>query len=163
MDALERLNQQDRTEIAHFVIDPVTLFILGISSRRCMTVSDIAPAVNLPIATCYKMVYQMENMGLMAKCGVSRTAGRGKAATYTSVVKTLNLELRGGYLTLTICWKNGQTLMFKRDLSAAMTVPAMCMTGEAKDLPVSTISTVPSEVHDFVPENLLAQRRLKVS
>ncbi|QLH74325.1 MAG: hypothetical protein HPY73_01885 [Methanomassiliicoccales archaeon] len=58
LDAIEKLNKQDRKEIAHIVIDPVAMFILSITSRRCMTVSDISPAVNLPIATCYKIAPQ---------------------------------------------------------------------------------------------------------
>ena len=65
LDAIGRLNKQDKAEVAHFIIDPVVLFILGATSRRSLTVSEMAPSINLPIATCYKLVYQMESFGLM--------------------------------------------------------------------------------------------------
>jgi hypothetical protein len=73
MEAIQRMNRQDRKDIAQFVIDPMALFILGVTSKKSLTINDISPAVNLPIATCYKLVYQMENLGLMTKCGLSRT------------------------------------------------------------------------------------------
>ncbi len=78
LDAISRLSKQDKTAVAHFIIDPVVLFILGTTSRRSLTVSEMAPSINLPIATCYKLVYQLEAFGLMSKVGVSRTSGTGQ-------------------------------------------------------------------------------------
>jgi hypothetical protein len=117
LDAIGRLNKQDKAEVAHFIIDPVVLFILGATSRRTLTVSEMAPSINLPIATCYKLVYQLEAFGLMSKVGLSRTSGRGKASTYTSILKSLNLELKNGSILMTVTWKNNQRETFRRELS----------------------------------------------
>ena len=117
LDAIGRLNKQDKAEVAHFIIDPVVLFILGATSRRTLTVSEMAPSINLPIATCYKLVYQLEAFGLMSKVGLSRTSGRGKASTYASILKSLNLELKNGSILMTVTWKNNQRETFRRELS----------------------------------------------
>lgn len=164
LSSIELLNKQDRKEIAHIVIDPVAMFILGITSRRCMTVSDISPAVNLPIATCYKLVYQMENIGLMTKCGASRTSGRGKAATYTSVMKNLNLEVKAGVINLLVTWKNGQTMLFKKDMNTIMWDPGSCVDGLEKDMaPLQVMDqTKVDEVNEFEPDASLLGKRAKV-
>jgi len=164
LEAIELLNKQDRKEIAHIIIDPIAMFILGITSRRCMTVSDISPSVNLPIATCYKLVYQMENLGLMTKCGASRTTGRGKAATYTSVVKSINLDLKGGVINLLATWKNGQTMLFRRDMNTLVTEPGTCVEGFEKDHAthdyVDHIKA--DEINEFYPDASLIGKRAKV-
>jgi hypothetical protein len=127
LDAIGRLNKQDKAEVAHFIIDPVVLFILGTTSRRCLTVSEMAPSINLPIATCYKLVYQLEAFGLMSKVGVSRTSGRGKASTYTSILKSLNLELKNGFILMTVTWKNNQRESFRRELNTEPTNTAFAL------------------------------------
>jgi predicted transcriptional regulator len=164
LEAIQRMNKQDRKEIAQIVIDPMALFILGVTSKRCLTINDISPAVNLPIATCYKLVYQMENMGLMTKSGVSRTSGRGKAATYTSILKTLNLEVKNGAISLVVTWKNGQTMMFRKDLSAVVNVQTSCTDMYEKDMqPQFNMSKVEVEdVHDFNLTMPLVNKRAKV-
>jgi hypothetical protein len=162
--AIELLNKQDRTEIAHVVIDPVAMFILGITSKRCMTVSDISPSVNLPIATCYKLVYQMENLGLMTKCGASRTTGRGKAATYTSVMKSINLDIKASAINLLVTWKNGQTMLFKKDMNTMINEPGSCIEGYEKDfLPQQMMDqTKIDEINEFEPNASLLGKRAKV-
>lgn len=118
-DALEKMRRMDREEIARSLIDPVVLFILASASKRCMTVSEMAPVVNLPAATCYKLVYQLERLGLIACCGSGRSAGgRGKAAVYTSVLRDLCLDMKNSSISLTITWKNGSTDEFRRELAA---------------------------------------------
>lgn len=158
------MNRQDRKEIAQFVIDPMALFILGVTSKRSLTINDISPAVNLPIATCYKLVYQMENIGLMTKCGLSRTSGRGKAATYTSILKTLNLEVKNGIISLAVTWKNGQTMMFKKDLNASVSAQTTCTDLYEKDLqPQFNMAKVEAdEEHDFNLSMPLMSKRAKV-
>jgi len=115
-EALMRMRGEDRQEVARSMIDPVVLYILAATSRRCLTVSEMAPIVNLPPATCYKMVYHMEKLGLVAFCGTGRGGGRGKAATYTSVLKDMHLDMRGSAIHLTITWKNGTVDQFHRDM-----------------------------------------------
>ncbi|OPY32524.1 MAG: hypothetical protein A4E32_01106 [Methanomassiliicoccales archaeon PtaU1.Bin124] len=165
LEALERMNKQDVQSVTHFILDPVALFILGVTSKRCMTISDISPAVNLPVATCYKLVYQMEELGLMSKCGMSRNTGRGKAATYTSVLKSLNLELRNGCMSIVVTWKNGQTVLFRKDLNALVSTPATIGQGHERDLPAAqpiSLSDI-DQVKSFEPDGSLLNKRCKTS
>jgi hypothetical protein len=99
-----------------FLIDPVVLFILAATSKRCLTVSEMAPVVNLPAATCYKLIYQMDKLGLVAFCGNGRNGGRGKAAAYTSVLKEMHLEMKNSVIVLRVTWKNGTSDEFRKDL-----------------------------------------------
>jgi hypothetical protein len=133
LDAIGRLNKQDKAEVAHFIIDPVVLFILGATSRRSLTVSEMAPSINLPMATCYKLVYQLEAFGLMSKVGVSRTTGRGKASIYTSILKSLNLELKNGSILMTVTWKNNQRETFRRELNTEPTNTAFALMVKTTD------------------------------
>jgi hypothetical protein len=144
LDAIGRLCKQDKAEVAHFIIDPVVLFILGATSRKCLTVSEMAPSINLPIATCYKLVYQLEAFGLMSKVGVSRTSGRGKASTYTSILKSLNLELRNGSILMTVTWKNNQRETFRRELNTEPTNTAFALLVRPLDLTIAEDCIDPS-------------------
>jgi len=115
--ALNTMRGVERDRIAMFLIDPVVLFILAAISKRCLTVSEMSPAVNLPAATCYKLIYQMDKLGLVAFCGNGRNGGRGKAAAYTSVLKEMHLEMRNSAVVLKVTWKNGTSDEFRRDLA----------------------------------------------
>ncbi|MCG7840436.1 MAG: hypothetical protein MIO87_00845 [Methanomassiliicoccales archaeon] len=117
-DAIAKMRSIDSEEIAVFLIDPVVLYILAATSKRCLTVSEMSPLVNLPVATCYKLTYQMERMGLIACCGTSRTSGRGKASVYTSVLKEMSLDVKNSMINVMITWKNGQTAEYHRYLLA---------------------------------------------
>ena len=137
LDAVSRLSKQDKTAVAHYIIDPVVLFILGATSRRCLTVSEMAPSINLPIATCYKLVYQLEAFGLISKVGVSRTSGRGKASTYTSILKSLNLELKNGSILMTVTWKNNHRESFRRELNTEPSNTAFSLLVNPLDLTIA--------------------------
>ncbi len=115
-EALMKMRGENQQEVARSMIDPVVLYILAATSRRCLNVSEMAPIVNLPAATCYKIVYQMEKLGLLAHCGTGRGGGRGKAAVYTSVLKEMRLDVRGTAIHLTVNWKNGSVDQFHREL-----------------------------------------------
>lgn len=137
-DALEKMRRMDREEIARSLIDPVVLYILASASKRCMTVSEMVPVVNLPAATCYKLVYHLEQQGLIACCGSGRSAGgRGKAAVYTSVLRDLCLDLKNSSISLSITWKNGTTDEFRRELA-----PQAVLDGQVSAAP----STSPSAI-----------------
>lgn len=114
--ALKTMRGVERDQIAMFLIDPVVLYILAATSKRCLTVSEMAPVVNLPAATCYKLIYQMDKLGLVAFCGNGRNGGRGKAAAYTSVLKEMHLDMKNSAIVLRVTWKNGTTDEFRRDL-----------------------------------------------
>jgi len=126
--ALRTMRGVERNQIATFLIDPVVLYILAATSKRCLTVSEMAPVVNLPAATCYKLIYQMDKLGLVAFCGSGRNSGRGKAASYTSVLKEMHLEMRNSVIMLRVTWKNGTTDEFRKDLVPQ--TPERCLLGE---------------------------------
>lgn len=115
-NALKTMRGVERRQIAVFLIDPVVLYILAATSKRCLTVSEMAPVVNLPAATCYKLIYQMDKLGLVAFCGNGRNGGRGKAAAYTSVLKEMHLDMKNSVIVLRVTWKNGTTDEFRKDL-----------------------------------------------
>ena len=131
-EALRKMREVDRERLARFLIDPGVLNILAATSKRCLTVAELAPIVGLPPATCYKLIYQMEQMGLVAHCGAGRNGGRGKATAYTSVLKEMRLEVRSGMIVLTATWKNGTTDEFRKDL-----VPANAKAEGARAPPAS--------------------------
>ncbi len=121
-DALATMRRNDRHDIAMFLIDPVVLNILAATYKRCLTVSEMALMVNLPAATCYKLVYQMERLGLIACCGSGRTSGHGKALVYTSVLKEMSLDMKNCALGLSVTWKNGVI----EDLRQELTLQLKC-------------------------------------
>ena len=134
-NALMTMRGVERNRIAVFLIDPVVLYILAATSKRCLTVSEIAPVVNLPAATCYKLIYQMDKLGLVAFCGNGRNNGRGKAAAYTSVLKEMHLEMKNSVIVLRVTWKNGTSDEFRKDL-----VPQT-----AEKVTYGTMGVMPSE------------------
>jgi hypothetical protein len=133
-EALKTMHELDREEVAMFLIDPLVLYILGATSKRCLTVAEMVPVVNLPIATCYKLVYQMEGHGLLASCGTQRT-GRGRAAAYTSVLKEMSLDMRNCVMHISVTWKNGVTEEFRREMGAQ--VPREASSSTSLSYPVS--------------------------
>lgn len=114
--AMKTLRGVERTQIAKFLIDPVVLYVLAATSKRCLTVPEMALLVNLPAPTCYKLIYQMDKLGLVAFCGNGRNNGRGKAAAYTSVLKEMHLDMKNSAIVLRVTWKNGTSDEFRRDL-----------------------------------------------
>lgn len=141
-NALMTMRGVEREQIAFFLVDPVVLYILAATSKRCLTVSEMAPVVNLPAATCYKLIYQMDKLGLVAFCGNGRNNGRGKAAAYTSVLKEMHLEMRNSVIVLRVTWKNGTSDEFRKDL-----VPQM-----ADHLTYGAIGALPSEANGALSE-----------
>ena len=133
-EALMKMSGEDREEVARFMIDPAVLYILAATSRRSLSISEMSPIVNLPPATCYKMVYQMEKLGLVAYCGPGRNAGRGKASTYTSVLKEMRLDVKGSVIHLVVTWKNGSTDQFRRELT--LMEPEIDRPVQAREVPV---------------------------
>jgi predicted transcriptional regulator len=113
-------NSHDR-DLIHFLIHPHVLAILSITARRGMTVNDVSRSLQLPLATCYKLVEQMVELGLMARVGTTRTSSRGRAANYTSSLKSVSLKMVDMNIEAVVTWKNGQMESFRREfrMSAA--------------------------------------------
>lgn len=107
-------NSHDR-DLIHFLIHPHVLAILSITARRGMTVNDISRSLQLPLATCYKFVEHMVELGLMARIGTTRTSSRGRAANYTSSLRSVSVHMSDGHIEACIVWKNGQAEQFRRE------------------------------------------------
>jgi hypothetical protein len=73
----------------------------------------------------------------MSRVGVSRTSGRGKASTYTSILKSLNLELKNGTILMTVTWKNNHRETFRRELNTEPTNTAFSLLVSPMDLSIS--------------------------
>ncbi|MDD1748210.1 MAG: hypothetical protein LUQ16_10655 [Methanomassiliicoccales archaeon] len=86
-----------------------------------MTVNDISHHLNLPLATCYKLVEQMVELGLMARVGTTRTSSRGRAANYTSSLKSVSLRMVDMNIEAVVTWKNGQAESFRREFRLGAT------------------------------------------
>lgn len=114
-NAIQLANQSQNVELVHFLISPQVLGILSVTGRRSMTVNDIARQLNLPLATCYKLVEQMVEFGLMARVGTTRTSSRGRAANYTSSLKSVTVSMVDMQIDATVTWKNGEVESFHRD------------------------------------------------
>ena len=134
LEAIDRLSKQPAREVAHLVLDHISIFILGATAKKGMTAADIAASMAISTASCYKIVAELERLGLMTRCGSCRTTGKGKATTYTSVVKSVYLEMKGGKVMLCIMLKNGNTMQFSRDLASGMGVPAELKSITSKEI-----------------------------
>ncbi len=119
LNAIQAAASSDDAELIHFVIDPSVLGILSLTGRRSMTVNEIARSLKLPLATCYKLVEQMLQFGLVAWTGTTRTSSRGRAATYTSTLRCVTFMMCDGRAEATITWKNGQKDTFRREFFAS--------------------------------------------
>ena len=86
LEAIDRLSKQPAREVAHLVLDHISIFILGATAKKGMTAADIAASMAISTASCYKIVAELERLGLMTRCGSCRTTGKGKANVYISVV-----------------------------------------------------------------------------
>ncbi len=109
---------QDK-ELAHCLINPQVLAILSLTGRKALTIHEISEALDMTLATSYKMVERMTELGLMARTGIARTSARGRAGKYTSSMKKVSFSLCDSRMEATITWKNGQVDCFQRDFLAS--------------------------------------------
>jgi predicted transcriptional regulator len=119
LGAIRLASQIEEKEMAHFLINPQVLAILSLTGRKAMTIHDICEALELTLATSYKLVEQMTELGLLVKIGIARTSARGRAATYTSSMKRVSFSMSDSRMESTITWKNGQVDKFRRDFLAS--------------------------------------------
>lgn len=114
--AIQQAERTQNEKLLRFLVNPDVLGILSIAGRKSLTVSDMARKLGLPLATCYKLVEQMVDFGLMARVGITRTSSRGRAANYISSIKSVNLRMTEMRLEAVISWKNGTTQSIYRAL-----------------------------------------------
>ena len=118
LGAIRLASQIEDKEMAHFLINPQVLAILSLTSRKAMTIHEISDALELTLATSYKVVERMTELGLMVRIGIARTSARGRAAKYTSSMKKVSFNMCDSRMEATITWKNGQVDCFQRDFLA---------------------------------------------
>lgn len=129
LGAIRLAAQVEDKELTHFLINPQVLAILSLTGRRAMTIHEINTALEISLATCYKLVDRMTELGLMAHTGMARTSARGRAARYTSSLKRVSFVLSDSRMEATITWKNGQVDIFHRDFVAAEAGSEMLQAG----------------------------------
>lgn len=83
-----------------------------------MTVGDISKSLDLPLATCYKLIEQMVTFGLAARASTARTT-RTRAAKYISSLKTVSFTMHDCVAELTVVWKNGNRETFRHKFTLA--------------------------------------------
>lgn len=136
-NALRTMSGVERRTIAMALIDPIALFLMAATSKRCLTVSEMAPMLELPPASCYKIISQLEKHGLVAYCGMGRN-GRSRAAAYTSVLREMNLEVKNSTIILRVTWKNGLTEEFRKEMNPSIAEPGTYTDAAKVATPVST-------------------------
>jgi len=122
-NAIQLASNSHDKNLVHFLIHPHVLAILSITARRGMTVNDVSRSLDLPLATCYKLVEHMVELGLMARIGTTRTSSRGRAANYTSSLRTVSVHMSEGRVEASVVWKNGQAENFHRDFIPCLSEP----------------------------------------
>jgi hypothetical protein len=118
LGAIRLASQIEDREMAHFLINPQVLAILSLTGRKALTIHQISDALELTLATSYKLVERMSELGLKARIGIARTSARGRAAKYTSSMKKVSFSMSESRMEATITWKNGQVDCFQRDFMA---------------------------------------------
>jgi len=119
LSAISLAAQMQDKELTHCLINPQVLAILSLTGRRALTIHEISEALDLTLATSYKLVERMTELGLMARTGIARTSARGRAAKYTSSMKKVTFSMSDSRMEATITWKNGQVEYFQRDFLAS--------------------------------------------
>lgn len=107
-DAIKVADER-KEELAGCVVDPFILKICAITIDKCMTAQEIADNIELPLATTYKIIGRMTELGLLANVGKIKTAIHGKAATYISIVKSGEIILDQGKFIVNCHYKDGKT------------------------------------------------------
>lgn len=98
-----------KEELAGCVVDPFILKICALTMETSMTAQDIADNLGLPLATTYKLIGKMTELGLLANVGKVRTSLHGKAASYISIVKSGEIILDHGKFIINCHYKDGGT------------------------------------------------------
>jgi predicted transcriptional regulator len=118
LGAIRLASRIEDKEMTHFLINPQVLAILSLTGRKALTIHEISDALELTLATSYKLVERLVELGLMARIGIARTSARGRAAKYTSSMKKVSFSMCDSRMEATVTWKNGQVDCFQKDFLA---------------------------------------------
>lgn len=98
----ERLDKVDL-----LLTDSLALKILAMTIGKELTVQEIKDNLEVSIVTCYGVVKQLRDVGLLVEVGKSRTSTHGLSTLYTSTLKTSLLRLTDGRLEIIYIFKDG--------------------------------------------------------
>ena len=75
------------------------------------------------------------------------------------------MELKNGCMSIVVTWKNGQTVLFRKDLNSLINSPATIGQGHERDLPVQPPISITDidQVKSFEPDGSLLNKRSKTS
>lgn len=98
-------NQFDRVD--KLLTDSLAIKILAMAIGRELTVQEIKDNLDVSIVTCYGVVKQLRDVGLLVEVGKSRTSTHGLSTLYTSTIKTSLIRLTDGRLEILYIFKDG--------------------------------------------------------
>jgi len=102
-----KLSEGSIDRIDRLLTDSLALKILAMTIGRELTVQDIKDNLEVSIVTCYAVVKQLREVGLLIEAGKSRTSTHGLSTLYTSTLKTSMIRLAGGYIEIFYIFSDG--------------------------------------------------------
>jgi transposase len=94
-------------EVDKLLTDSLALKILAMTIGRALTVQDIKDNLDVSIVTCYGVVKQLRDVGLLVEVGKARTSAHGLSTLYASTLKTSLIRLTGGYIEMFYIFRDG--------------------------------------------------------
>ena len=101
-----RLSERSFDKIDQLLTDSLALRILAMSIGRELTVQDIKDNLDVSIVTCYGIVKQLREVGLLIEAGKSRTSAHG-LSHYTLHSKDKHDPLVGSHLEIFCVFNDG--------------------------------------------------------
>ncbi len=105
-----KLSEGSMDKIDRLLTDSLAIKILAMTIGRELTVQDIKDNLDVSIVTCYTVVKQLRDVGLLIEVGKSRTSTHGLSTLYTSTLKTSMIRLTGGYIEIFYIFDDGTVL-----------------------------------------------------
>jgi len=102
---LQSDGQMDKVD--RLLTDSLAIKILAMTIGRELTVQDIKDNLEVSIVTCYGVVKQLRDVGLLVEIGKSRTSTHGLSTLYTAAIKTSLIRLTDGRLEILYIFKDG--------------------------------------------------------
>ena len=105
---MARLQLESNIErVDRLLTDSLALKILAMSIGRELTVQEMKDNLDVSIVTCYAVVKDLRDTGLLVEVGKSRTSTHGLSTLYTSTIKTSLIRLTDGKLEILYIFKDG--------------------------------------------------------
>ncbi len=121
IDVREELDIKELA-MAQLLMDDYCLKIISGTSRRSMSIKDIAFTYFIPFATCYKKVAQLEAVGLLEEEGKVLDKGGKKHAVYISSLENLEVSYRSNTVEFQIEMKGMEPRTLTVDLTTGEVV-----------------------------------------